>query len=92
MGPVYWTVCKVVACEPEREFAFTVQVRGLDINTWRYRIEPTADGCDVTESFHLSGIPPLRLYWLVLGHWRGRTNVDGMTQTLNRIKAVVEAS
>jgi hypothetical protein len=24
IGPVYWTVCKVTACEPGREFGFSV--------------------------------------------------------------------
>jgi hypothetical protein len=91
VGPVYWTVCKVVACEPERVFAFTVMLLGHGINTWRYEIVPTEHGCDVTESFHLAGLLPLRLYWAVLGRLRGRTNVAGMTQTLQRIKAVVEA-
>jgi hypothetical protein len=92
VGPVYWTVCRVVAYDPGREFAFTVIYRKLDINTWRYEITPTAEGCDVTESFELAGILPLRLYWTLVGRWRGRTNVEGMTQTLERIKAVVEAA
>lgn len=91
IGPVYWTVCKVVECEPERVFAFAVVLHGLDINTWRYEIVPTAGGCDVTESFQLAGLLPLRIYWAVLGRLRGRTNVEGMTTTLQRIKAVVEA-
>jgi hypothetical protein len=90
IGPVYWTVCKVTTFEPEREFAFAVVARGITVNTWGYRITPTSDGCDVTEYFRLSPLPPLRLYWAVMGRWRGRTNVDGMRQTLERIKAVVE--
>jgi hypothetical protein len=92
VGPIYWTVCKVIACEPEREFAFTVMAWSVPVNTWRYRITPTAEGCDVTESFHLAGTPPLKLYWALLGRWRGKTNVDGMRQTLERIKAVVETA
>ena len=91
VGPIYWTVCKVVACEPGRVFAFAVMTGRHPVNTWRYDIAPTAEGCDVTESFQLEGISTLRLYWAVLGRWRGRTNVEGMTQTLLRIKAVVES-
>lgn len=91
IGPVYWTVCKVVECDPERAFGFAVMMRRVPVNTWRYEITPTADGCDVTESFELSGLLPLKIYWTLLGRWRGRTNVEGMTQTLERIKAVVEA-
>src|SRR5271163_2669285 len=41
-GPVYWTVCTVIACDPGREFAFTVAARpgGQTLNTWRYQLEP----------------------------------------------------
>ena len=53
-GPVYWTVCTVAACDPGREFAFTVAgPGGKTVNTWRYQLEPAADGTDVTESFEL---------------------------------------
>ncbi|MBP2192388.1 hypothetical protein [Nocardia goodfellowii] len=34
--------------------------------------------------------PPLRLYWLIAGRARDRTNRQGMRETLERIKAVVE--
>jgi hypothetical protein len=91
IGPVYWTLCRVIEWTPEEDFAFTVIIRGISVNTWGYRITPTATGCDVTEYFRLSPHLPLRLYWAVLGHWRNRTNVDGMRHTLERIKQVVEA-
>ena len=90
-GPVYWTTCSIVACEPGREFAFTVGEGNKALNTWRYRFEPAGDGTDVTESFQLKDTAALRLYWKVFGRWRGRTNHDGMRETLERIKAVVEA-
>lgn len=89
-GPVYWTTCSIVACEPGREFAFTVGEGNKAVNTWRYRFEPSGDGTDVTESFQLKDTAALRLYWKVFGRWRGRTNHDGMRETLERIKAVVE--
>jgi uncharacterized protein YndB with AHSA1/START domain len=90
IGPVYWTTCTVVACEPGREFAFGVGAPGKALNTWRYVLKPTADGTNVTESFELTPLPLLRLYWALLGWARGRTNVNGMRTTLERIKAVVE--
>jgi uncharacterized protein YndB with AHSA1/START domain len=90
-GPIYWNTCQVTACEPGREFAFGVGPDGKAMNTWRYVLEPTADGTDVTESFELTPIWPLRLYWALLGWTRGRTNINGMRTTLERIKAVVEA-
>lgn len=91
-GLKYWTVCRIVACEAGREFAFTVLgPGGVDVNTWRYRLEPVEGGTDVTESFHLNPkLLPLRLYWLVAGRARGKTNRNGMRETLDRIKAHVE--
>jgi hypothetical protein len=92
IGPVYWTLCKVTEWQPEEQFAFAVIVRGVAVSTWGYKITPTPSGCDVTEYFRLSPLPPLRLYWAVLGRWRNQTNVEGMRQTLERIKSVVEAA
>jgi uncharacterized protein YndB with AHSA1/START domain len=89
-GPVYWTTCTVVACEPPREFGFAVETRGKAVNTWRYRLEPAGDGTDVTESFELADHPMIRLYWKIAGRARGRTNQNGMRTTLERIKAAVE--
>lgn len=91
-GPVYWTACTVVACVPGREFAFAVTgPGGKTVNTWRYQLEPSADGTDVTESFELANTPLMRLYWMVAGFARGRTNLDGMRVTLERMKAVIES-
>jgi Polyketide cyclase / dehydrase and lipid transport len=92
-GPVYWTVCTVVACDPGREFAFTVGgPRGTTVNMWRYQLEPSADGTAVTESFELPDTPLVRLYWKLAGRARGRTNLNGMRATLEKIKAVTEAA
>ena len=33
----------------------------------------------------------MRVYWLALGPFRGRTNEKGMRTTLERMKAVLEA-
>jgi hypothetical protein len=91
-GPVYWTTCTVVACEPGREFAFGVGADGKPLNTWRYVLTPADGGTDVTESFELSPVPLLRLYWTLLGWTRGRTNINGMRTTLERMKDVAEAA
>jgi uncharacterized protein YndB with AHSA1/START domain len=89
-GPIYWTTCVVSACEPGREFAFGVGAADKPLNIWRYALEPSGDGTDVTESFDLAKTPPLRLYWTLFGWSRGRTNRNGMRTTLERIKAEVE--
>lgn len=90
-GPTYWSTCTVTECDPNRTFAFAVGAGDTDLNTWRYEIEPEGDGVRVTESFAL---PPHwfnRVYWLLLGRVRGRTNLRGMHITLERIKTEVEA-
>ncbi|MDT5412448.1 MAG: hypothetical protein QOG14_4668, partial [Mycobacterium sp.] len=38
IGPVYWTVCRVTACEPGREFGFAVLVGDRAVNNWHYRL------------------------------------------------------
>ncbi len=92
-GPVYWTTCTVVASEPGREFAFTVAgPGGSTVNTWRYELRPAAGGTDVTESFELADLLATRLYWMLAGRARRRTNLDGMRATLERIRAIAEAA
>ncbi len=91
-GPIYWTTCTVVDCEPGREFAFGVGNTDTPLNVWRYRLKPAADGTtDVTESFELTDTFGLRLYWVFFGWTRGKTNRNGMRTTLERVKAEVEA-
>jgi uncharacterized protein YndB with AHSA1/START domain len=90
-GPVYWTKCTVVASDPGREFAFAVNGPGDSVlNTWRYRLEPSAAGTEVTESFELPATPVNRLYWALTGRARMRTNLDGMRTTLEKMKAIAE--
>ncbi|OBK68766.1 cyclase [Mycobacterium sp. 1165178.9] len=91
MGPVYWTTCKVTACEPGREFGFAVLLGDRSVNNWHYRLAPSGSGTDVTESFRLNPAPWLGVYWLFGGFLRKRRNIRDMTKTLNRIKDVVEA-
>jgi hypothetical protein len=94
-GPTYWTKCVVIASDPGKEFAFTVDgPKGKAVNTWRYQLTPVGDsagGTDVTESFQLAPVLPLKVYWAIMGRWRGKTNVNGMRTTLERIKSVAEA-
>lgn len=91
-GPVYWTTCTVVVSDPGREFAFTVAMPGgKTVNTWRYRIEPSAGGSDVTESFELADTLVNRLYRALAGRARRRTNLEGMRITLERIRVVAES-
>ena len=92
VGPTYWSPCQVTKCEPEQVFEFAVGTDAVTINNWGYRLAPRDGGTDVTEYFRLQPSLPMRLYWLVLGPLRSRTNVSGMRTTLERMKAVVETA
>jgi hypothetical protein len=91
IGPVYWTTCRVTACEPGREFGFAVLVGDRAVNNWRYGFTPVDGGTDVTESFRMSEGPFTTLFGLFGGQLRRRRNIRDMRKTLERIKAVVEA-
>ena len=90
-GVKYWTVCEVKECVPGEVFSFGVMGGSAVVNTWTYALAVADGGTDVTESFRLAPKLPMRIYWLLLGWARGKTNREGMRTTLNRIKAVVEA-
>lgn len=92
-GPTYWATCKVLTVDEPREFSFAVVNRDKPVNTWGYRLAPAAsgNGTDVTEFFELAPAVPMKVYWALLGRWRGKTNDNGMRTTLERIKAVVES-
>ncbi|HEX9178336.1 SRPBCC family protein [Mycobacterium sp.] len=92
IGPVYWTTCRVTDCEPGREFGFDVLAGDRALNHWHYRLTPSGDGTDVTESFRLADAAALRMYAALLGPLRRRRNVRDMRKTLERIKAVVETA
>lgn len=90
IGPIYWTTCRVTACQPGREFGFEVLIGERAVNNWHYRFESNgASSTKVTESFWLPFPALLRplepLYFL-----RRRRNVRDMTTTLHRIKDYVE--
>ena len=72
IGPVYWTTCRVTACEPGREFGFEVLVGDRAVNNWHYRLTPSQGSTDVTESFHLSASPLVSLYSVFGGQLRKR--------------------
>jgi hypothetical protein len=92
IGPVYWTTCRVTACDPGREFGFEVLLGDRAVNNWHYQLAPSADGTDVTESFRMGGsLMTTVYYWMFGGLLRQRRNIRDMTKTLNRIKDVVEA-
>jgi hypothetical protein len=90
-GPTYWTTCRVTQCDPGKVFEFVVVNAGRDVNTWGYTFEVANGVTAATEYFRLAPSLPLKIYWALLGWARGKTNRAGMTQTLNRLKAIAEA-
>jgi uncharacterized protein YndB with AHSA1/START domain len=92
-GEKEWTTeAEITECEPGRVLAFDGVFGDLRFSHWRYEIEPTADGCRVTESWEdgrpeeiipattsISGVAD-----------RATHNRAGMEQTLTRLAAAVE--
>lgn len=87
------TTCTVTACEPGRRFGFAV---GKGETTWDYVIEPTEDGCSLTESFEVRKAPGAvgrLLTRMAVGvPWSEREAdlLAGVQQTLSRVKAAAE--
>jgi uncharacterized protein YndB with AHSA1/START domain len=92
-GDKEWTTQgTVIEAEPGRAFAFECSMFDFHYSTWGYRIEPTADGCRVTEwsdnllpesaietSKQISGIDD-----------RAARNRETMSGTLERLAAALE--
>ncbi|MCH9731026.1 MAG: SRPBCC family protein [Actinomycetia bacterium] len=91
IGPVYWTTCRVTACDPGREFGFEVLAGDRPVNNWHYRLTPLGSVTEVTESFRLDQNLLMSLYSVLGGQLRRRRNIRDMRKTLERIKAVAEA-
>lgn len=92
IGPVYWTTCRVTACEPGREFGFEVLVGDRPVNNWHYEFKQVGDTTEVTESFRMNEGLFTTLFGLLGGQLRRRRNIRDMRKTLERIKAVVEGA
>jgi hypothetical protein len=92
IGPIYWTTCRVTACEPGSEFGFEVLIGDSPVNNWHYRFVPVDNGTEVTESFRMTEGLMTTLFGLIGGPLRKRRNIRDMRTTLERIKDVVEAT
>jgi|TARA_B110000438_G_C15515374_1_gene521757 hypothetical protein len=79
--------CVVVAADPGKEWAFDVPSDDGRATTWRYEMEPTDNGCRVTESFD-SPILDGEFFQKVNRHKILLENID---RTLSNLKAAAEA-
>jgi uncharacterized protein YndB with AHSA1/START domain len=91
-GLVRWsTVSTVDTADAPNEFAWTVDRSRMK---WGYRFEPSGDGTRVTEYRDEVGVKPLSVriaYKLrLLGRDPDAIVVQGMKETLNRLKAGAE--
>ena len=50
IGPIYWTTCTVRGACPGRTSRSASAPADKPLNIWGYRLEPSGDGTDVTES------------------------------------------
>lgn len=89
----WFTICTVTVAEPGRAFAFEVRPRGGKVQSrWRYELKPAQHGTILRESFE--NLWHFRLVVrLFFGSRQARLAQlkEGIRQTLQRIKAVVEA-
>jgi uncharacterized protein YndB with AHSA1/START domain len=94
VGEREWsTFCEVTAAEPGRLFAFEVGSPDAKYVRWTYALEPDGAGTTVTESFEVLAVPP-EFGDIPEERKAQRTAalIDGMGQTLSRLKEIVEGS
>jgi uncharacterized protein YndB with AHSA1/START domain len=93
-GPPWFNTPTVTVAEPGHEFAFNRHGPGIGSYTWRYAMQATDTGTQLTESFHAERPLGSAMTWLT-EKWTGSNDRDadlqrGMTTTLARIKAAAE--
>lgn len=92
-GRMKWSmVCRVVDSDPGRRLAWTTMFGQRDGTRWTYRLEAAPDGgTELTESFEVLYLSLLGVVAedFVMRH-RDQKREQGMRETLQRIKAVVE--
>src|SRR5438309_7354464 len=92
-GLLRWSMqCEVKAADPGREYTFATVRKGREVTRWRYMLQPSNGGTDVTESFEAVWWPlDVRFFEDIVMRGRDRQREKGMRATLERIKAVVQA-
>lgn len=92
----WWTRVRVTECEVGRFFAFDVRSPfGMRVSRWAYQIEPSSDGCLLTEHWYRVGNAFVRMFLgpLVTGQRdRPRFNTYSIEQTLERVKKRAESA
>lgn len=83
----------VIEAEPGHLLSFRVSAFGMKVALWTYRIEPTTDGCTVTESWDDERGAFIKVTGKVATGVGDRKthNRAGMEATLRNLKAAAEA-
>jgi uncharacterized protein YndB with AHSA1/START domain len=93
-GDKEWSIeAEIVELVVDKRFFFDCNSRGFVFSKWGYSIEPTADGCSVTEywqDLRPEEAKPRSMTISGVGD-RVAHNRVGMEQTLKRLAAAVEA-
>ena len=79
--------CVVVAADPAKEWSFEVPADDGRSTVWRYQIEATASGCQVTESFD-SPLLDGEFFQKINRH---KLLLDNIAKSLANLKVVAEA-
>jgi hypothetical protein len=80
---------RVLAADRGREFTFVTEEGGKESTVWSYRLEPTAGGTRVTESYEVRWIPTWARIVDVPTN-RHRELHQAMAHTLARLKSFAE--
>lgn len=95
-GPRRWsTTCSITDADPGRRFAYEVTAPfNVPVSRWQYDIEPTADGCTVTETNWLRAPAWLLPFSIALTGVANRmgANDANIATTLRRLKAYLETT
>lgn len=95
-GPLRWSrPCEITVSDPGRELSFRTLFKEQESTRWHYRLESTATGTMVVESYEVVAMPWFaRLLHRLPGMHakRRRDGVRGMTHTLQRLRAEAERS
>jgi uncharacterized protein YndB with AHSA1/START domain len=94
-GPAIGNKCVITAVEPDRKISWSRTEPFGGTVEWSYELLPHADGTEVVESYRALK-PVSRFGWVIISFFsskeRAKVQRAGMEQTLDRIRAHVEAS
>jgi uncharacterized protein YndB with AHSA1/START domain len=94
-GPAIGNTPVITAVEPGRKISWSRTEPFGGTVEWTYEFLPHGDGTEVVESYRTLK-PVSRFGWWIIGFFsskeRARLQHEGMVQTLERLKAVVEPS